>query len=156
MLWEENLAIEIAHLHKAVQLLRKYENNEWQQVIPDGEFPAPVALHENIGYVRNILSSTVQFTSVKEEYEKIEKLPSDADFFRYQSTLNPTAEMVTSHNVIETYIRRCGKDYRYETAPNPVKGLQCDKKDNVCVGREPGSAESTKFVPNKQTAKCTK
>lgn len=156
MFWEENLAIEIAHLHKAVQLLQKYENKEWQQVIPDGEFPTPVALHENIDYVRGVLSSTVQFTSVKEEYVKIENLPSDADFFRYQSTINSDAETVPSHNVIETYVGKCGKDYRYETAPNPVKALRCDKKDNVCVGREPGSAESTKFVPNEQNVKCKK
>ncbi|MBQ8407149.1 MAG: hypothetical protein IJY38_04440, partial [Clostridia bacterium] len=61
-LWEENLAMEIAHLHKAAELLKKYEKKEWQEVIPDGKFPAPLSLHENIDYVRRILGSTVQFT----------------------------------------------------------------------------------------------
>ena len=54
-LWEENLAMEIGHLHKAAELLKKYENKEWEEVIPCGDFPAPLSLHENIEYVRAVL-----------------------------------------------------------------------------------------------------
>ena len=61
-LWEENLSFEISHLHKAVELLERYEGKEWQSVIKDGEFPSPICLHENIDYVRKILADTVQFT----------------------------------------------------------------------------------------------
>ena len=149
-LWEENLAIEIAHLHKAEELLKKYENKDRYEVIPDGDFPAPLSLHENIGYVRDILKNTVQYTSVLEDYEKIEELPADADFFRFQKIINPAADIVPSHNVIDAHIRRFGKDYRFETAPNPVKELQCRKCDNVSVGRVPGAAESTEFFCNEQ------
>ena len=67
-IWEEYLDMEISHLHKAVELLEKYENKTWQEVIPDGEFPAPISLHENIDYVRKILGTTVQFTGVLEDY----------------------------------------------------------------------------------------
>ncbi|MDE5547865.1 MAG: hypothetical protein K2J30_02595 [Clostridia bacterium] len=149
-LWEQNLAIEIAHLHKAAELLQKYEHKEWQQVIPDGEFPAPLSLHENVEYVRNILGTTVQFTSVLEDYEKVDKLPEDADFFRYQKKINPMIEIVPSHNIIETHIRRFGKDYRYEIAPNPVEELRCRTRDNTTVGRTPGAADSTNFCCNKE------
>ena len=35
-LWEQNLAFEITHLHKAKELLEKYENKHWQEVIKEG------------------------------------------------------------------------------------------------------------------------
>ena len=78
-LWEENLEMEINHLHKAAELLKKYEGKEWQEVIPCGDFPAPISLHENIEYVRNVLGNTVQFTSKKEEYVRVESLPVDSE-----------------------------------------------------------------------------
>ena len=148
-LWEENLAMEIAHLHKAAELLKKYERKDWQEVIPDGDFPAPVSLHENIEYVREVLKNTVQFTSVLEDYEKLDELPSDADFFTYQRIINPTTAIGPSHNVIDMHIRRYGKDYRYQVAPNPIRALQCRTCDNTTVGRVPGAAESTNFRCNR-------
>ena len=78
-LWEQNLSFEISHLHKAVELLKKYEGKEWQEVIRDGEFPAPISLHENIDYVRNILGNTVQYTSLRENYALIKDLPENYD-----------------------------------------------------------------------------
>ena len=147
-LWAQNLEMEIAHLHRAVELLKKYEGKEWQEVIPDGEFPAPLSLHENIDYVRNILKNTVQFTGCKEDYERVEKLPEDADFFTWQKITNPKTEIVPSHVVIEKRICRAGKDYRFEACPNPVEELRCRTKDNTKVGRKPDAAESTRFECN--------
>ncbi len=147
--WEENLAFEIAHLHKAADLLKKYENKDWQEVIPCGDFPEPISLHENIDYVRKILGSTVQYTSLKEDYVLLNKLPKDADFFRYQELINPKTCIVPSHVVIESYIQRHGADYRYQIAPSPVPELRNRRKDNTSVGREPNAAESTDFTCNK-------
>ena len=148
LLWEQNLAIEIAHLHRAAALLEKYEGKHWQQVIPVGEFPAPVSLHENIEYVRQVLGATVQYTSVGEDYYKVEELPKDADFFAYQQVINPSVSIVPSHNVIESMIRRNGRDYRFQVAPNPVPELRCRTEDNTSVGRVPGAAQSTDFDCN--------
>ncbi len=148
-LWEENLQMEIAHLHKAAELLKKYEKKDWQEVIPDGDFPEPLCLHENVEYVRKILGSTVQFTGVLEDYEKLEDLPSDAEFFTYQKQINPTTGIVPSHLVIDTHIRRYGKDYRYQVAQSPVEELRCRTADNTSVGRKPNAAESTDFSCNK-------
>ena len=144
-LWEENFQMEIAHLHKAAELLKKYEKKEWQEVIPDGDFPAPLSLHENIEYVRGVLGSTVQFTGCREEYIKVDELPKDADFFKYQNIINEPINCVPSHFVIDSHIRRYGKDYRFEVSPNPVKELRCRTCDNVTVGREPNAAQSTDF-----------
>ena len=100
-------------------------------------------------YVRHILGSTVQFTGACEDYEKIEKLPEDADFFSYQKMLIGDVDNVPSHNVIEKHIQLCGKDYRYETAPNPVDALRDRFYDNTSVGRVKNAAFSTEFRCNK-------
>ncbi len=147
-LWEEYLTFEIAHLHNANQLLNKYEKKNYDQVILDPHFPAPISLHENIDYVRKILGETVQFTSVKEDYEKIKNLSPDADFFRYQKIINPNVEIVPSHNVIDMSIRRKGIDYRYQVAPSPVPELRNRRVDNTSVGRKPDAAPSSDFFCN--------
>ena len=146
--WEENLFIEISHLHKAVELLKKYEGKDWQEVIPCGDFPAPLSLHENIEYVRNILGNTVQYTSHREDYAKVSCLPPDADFFRFQQLVNPTTEIVPSHNVIREFINRRGADYRFQIAPSPVPELRNRRQDNTAVGRKPNAADSTSFDCN--------
>ncbi|MBR2321454.1 MAG: hypothetical protein IKA57_04895 [Clostridia bacterium] len=148
-LWEENLSIEISHLHKAAELLKKYERKNWDEVIPCGDFPAPLSLHENIEYVRKILNDTVQYTSKREDYVKVSQLPKDADFFRFQNTVNPTTQIVPSHCVIEEYIRRRGADYRFQVAPSPVPELRNRRQDNTSVGRKPDAADSTDFYCNK-------
>lgn len=147
-LWEEFLYMEIAHLHKACELLEKYEHKHYQEVIPDGEFPAPLSLHENIEYVRGILDTTVQFTGNLEDYININELPSDANFFQYQKIINPTTEIVPSHIVIDTHIRGYGRDYRFEVAPNPIRELRSRTSDNTSVGRVPNVAGSTEFFCN--------
>ena len=147
-LWEENLSIEITHLHKAVELLKKYEKKDWEEVIPCGDFPAPISLHENVDYVRKILSDTVQYTSKREDYVKVSSLPKNADFFRFQETVNPTTQIVPSHCVIEEFIRRRGADYRFQVAPSPIPELRNRRQDNTSVGRKPNAAESTDFFCN--------
>ena len=148
-LWEENLSIEIAHLHKAVELLKKYEGKDWEEVIPCGDFPAPISLHENVDYVRKILGNTVQYTSHREDYVKVNALPKDADFFRFQDIVNPSVQTVPSHCVIEDFIRRRGADYRFQVAPSPVPELRNRRQDNTSVGRKPNAADSTDFTCNK-------
>lgn len=146
--WEENLAMEIAHLHKAAELLKKYECKDWEEVIKDGEFPAPISLHENVEYVRKILGDTVQYTTVKDAYKRVKDLPNDADFFRFQNIINPTTEIVPSHNTIEMFIRRRGADYRYQIAPSPIPELRNRREDNTSVGRKPNAAHSNNFSCN--------
>ncbi len=147
-LWEENLTFEIAHLHKAVELLKKYEKKDWCEVIHEGDFTAPISLHENIDYVRKILGDTVQFTNVREGYEKINALPDSSDFFTYQKIINPNVNIVPSHNVIEKFIRNRGMDYRYQVAQNPIPELRNRREDNTSVGRKPNAAPSSSFFCN--------
>jgi hypothetical protein len=149
-LWEENLMTEISHLHKAAELLKKYEKKDWCEVIKNPEFPSPISLHENIDYVRDILATTVQFTTGKDDtYTKVEELPRNADFFRFQNIIQPSVEMTPSHKVIDMYLRRHRTDYRYQVAENPIEALRNRREDNTSVGRIPGAACSTDFKCNK-------
>ncbi|MBQ2680217.1 MAG: hypothetical protein IJF98_08470 [Firmicutes bacterium] len=135
-IWEEHFNMELAHLHMAKNLLYKYENKDWQEVIPNGEFPELLRLGSNIDYVRGILGTTVQNTTLREDYIDVSELPSDADFFKYQKIVNSDIEHVPSHEVIKEYIDRYGMDYRFETKPNPVEELQLRTSDNTDVGRK--------------------
>ena len=147
-LWEENLEIEISHLNSAVKLLNKYEKKDWQEVIPVGEFPEPVSLHENIDYVRDILKNTVQYTSEKENYVLLGELSENANFFRHQKCINKSVNTVPSHAVIEEYLDAFNKDYRYETDENPITELRDRKHDNTAVGREAYATTEKKFFKN--------
>ena len=147
-LWEENLEIEIGHLHKAAELLKKYENKEACEVIPDGSFPAPLCLHENINYVREVLKNTVQYTGHREDYERLECLGDSADFFKFQKIILPEVSMAPSHNVICNHISRMGCDYRFQVAENPVSELRCRTCDNTSVGRVKDAADSSDFWCN--------
>lgn len=134
-IWEMLLEQEIAHLHAAAQNLKKYEKKEWQQVIPDGEFPELIKLQSNIEYVRKILKNTVTRTAQRESYVNINELDDTANFFKYQNKVNAKPEQVASHKVILDHTEKFGEDYRYEIKQNPVKELHDRKKDNMRLGR---------------------
>lgn len=135
--FEEFFEKEVAQLHKACELLQKYEGKDYTEVIPDGEFPELLTLGSNIDYVRNVLNQTVNYTGLRENYIPVTQLNCDADFFRYQNIVTDKNDVciVPSHTVIEKYIRKNGIDYRFETKPNPIIALQDRTKDNTTVGR---------------------
>lgn len=134
-IWEQHFNDELVHLHKATELLNKYENKTWQQVIPQGEFPELLAFHSNIDYVREVLGATVNVTAQREDYVEVSKLTDDAPFFEYQQQVNYKDNAVPSHNVITKYITDNRKDYRFEVAAHPIEELRDRKHDNTTVGR---------------------
>lgn len=141
--WEHMLSIELSHLAEAAKLLRKLEQKEYEQVVGEGTFPAPLKLESNIDHVRTILADTVQLTACRESYTRVAKLEPTADFFRYQDIVNRDVNSVASHTVIDNYIRKFGQDYRFEIAPNPIPDLRDRKQDNIEVGRTPRERELT-------------
>ena len=136
-IWEEHFEQELSHLHLAAHLLRKFEGKEWQQVIPNGEFPELLKFTPQKEYVRKVLKDTVYNTALRENPAvPVSEMPMNADFFKYQATVNPNVNMVASHNVINETICRFGQDYRYEDAPNPIPALRDRNHDNTDVGRK--------------------
>lgn len=136
-IWEIFFEFEVAHLHKACELLMKYENKHWQEIIPDGTFPKLLSLGPNVEYVRDILKNTVNLTAVRENFVPVTDLPIDFDFFKYQEIVNKDICCVPSHNTINQYICKNGIDYRFEIDVNPIPELRNRTCDNVCVGRQP-------------------
>ncbi len=136
-IWEECLIQEIAHLHKAKELLWKYEHKEWQQVITCGDFPSVLKLGSNIEYVRNIVATTTGNTQREECVVPLDTLKENAPFFFYQSIVNNDVHNVASHEVIAKYIANKGCDYRYEVAKHPVALLQDRTCDNTSLARIP-------------------
>ena len=134
-IWEQCLLQEIAHLHKAKELLWKYERKEWKQVIPNGDFPELLHLRPNIEYVREIIRTTTGNTQKKECVVPLMKLPPNDPFYFYQNVMNSDVNSVASHNVIDKHIALRGIDYRYEVAPNPLRVLQNRRCDNTSLGR---------------------
>lgn len=135
-IWEQCLTQEIAHLHKAKDLLWEYENKEWMQVIPCGDFPEIIALRSNVDYVREIIRTTTGNTQKEEYVVPLMQLPPDDRFYWYQDVMNCNVNSVASHNVICQRIGARGCDYRYEIGPNPLCELRDRKCDNTQLGRD--------------------
>lgn len=134
-IWEMHLQQEIAHLHKAVELLRQYEGKDWQQVIPGGEFPPLLRFHDTRDYVRQILGQQILLTANREAYVPVSDLPADHEFFFYQDRVNQNVNTVASHNVIAQHQQKYNVDYRAEAQPNPVQALSDRAVDNTEIAR---------------------
>ena len=92
-IWQFMFEQELKHLHIALELLRQYEKKDWQEVIPDAEFPAPLVLESNIEYVRCVLGSTVNDTACRERYVDVRtNAPETFDALWYE------VETIGTHN----------------------------------------------------------
>lgn len=132
--WEELFEQEVAHLNFVNSLLKKYEKREAAEFIKDETFPTLLSLQPSKEYVREVLKS-VWLTADRDDYKDVALLDADADFFRYQNTVNDSVSSVASHNVIKDYIAEHGKDYRFQQSAHPIEDLGDRTKDNTKVGR---------------------
>ncbi len=155
-MWEEFLEQEIAHLHSAAMMLEKYEKKTWQQLYPNPAFPSLLKIGPNKDYVRNIIATTVGYTTENEDYIEVNNLEPDYRFFCYQKAVNPVVRETPSHRVIDSYIRKHGKDYRYQEKPHPIAELSDRTKDNTCVGREKMKLTVEKPTNAEKRAKAVK
>lgn len=135
-IWQDHFYMEVAHLKRAVENLKRYENKSHLDVIPNPDFPKLLKFGENKNYIRKVISRSVYLTGAGEGYEDNRKLPKDCVFFRQQRTINNPTESVPSYDVIKRSIKKLGKDYRYQDAPHPIKELDDQKANNTTVGRE--------------------
>lgn len=134
-IWDRCLTQEIAHLHAANRLLQEFEGKDYLEIIPEPEFPTLLTIGSNKEYIRQVLKSTVCYTGDMECHTKVDKLPKDAPFFKYQNVVNKNVDCVPSHVVIDEYLKINREDYRYEDKPNPVKELQNRQMDNTTIAR---------------------
>lgn len=135
--WAHLMQMELGHLHESARLLKALEGKEYQQVVGEGTFPAPLKLESNVDHVRLILAQTAQYTANRESYIDLARVHKDADFYRYQQIVNHDESEVASHTVIDRHVRLFGQDYRFEKAANPIPVLQDRTVDNTLLGRRP-------------------
>jgi len=134
-IWEMHFEEEVAHLHKAAELLKTYEGKVWQQCFPEGgEFPELLKFRSQKSYIREALAS-VRATAVEEGWEQVEKLPDSFRFFGYNEKINGNAEEVGTHTVIERHIQEVGRDFRIQDREHPVRALSSRTSDNIDIGR---------------------
>lgn len=136
-IWEMHFEQEVAHLHKAAELLAKYENKQWQQVIPDGIFPKLLHFQDTRDYVRKVLGEQILLTANRENYVNVQTLPRDHEFFSYQNTVNHDVATVPSHVTVARHQQQYNTDYRSESAPHPVEALRDRTTDNTSIARVP-------------------
>lgn len=135
-IWEMLFEQEIAHLHEALKMLRKYEKKDWSDVCPQGDYPELISFRSNKEYIRGVLNKTVWLTANREEYEDVRKLEDSANFFKYQNKVTKKPEQEAGHVTIEDHIKRFGEDYRLQDKEFPIKEMRDRKKDNIEVGRK--------------------
>ena len=138
-IWELHLQQEISHLHKAAELLQKYDNKDWQQVIPGGAFPKLLQFHDTRDYVRQVLAEQILLTADKEQYKPVSSLLKDHKFFFYQDRVNNNINTVPSHTVVTAHQQKFNVDYRAESQPNPVQELLDRTTDNTQIARTPNA-----------------
>lgn len=132
--WEMHLDQEIAHLHKAAELLETYENKQWEEFLP-GTFPKLLQFHDTRDYVRKILGEQIELTADKEVLKNVHDLPDNHTFFWYQEKVNHDVSSVPSHVIIDQHQQVFDKDYRAEVEPNPVRDLRDRTVDNTTIAR---------------------
>ena len=145
-IWEECLQQEIAHLHKAKDLLWKYEHKDWMQVVGSGEFPQILVLGPNVEYVREIIRATTGNTQKEEMVVPLVQLQENDRFYCYQNTVNHDVCNVASSKVIERRISSRGSDYRFELGKNPLCELRNRSCDNTQIGREVAATPLSSMV----------
>jgi len=127
---------ECGHLQKAAEMLEKHEGKHWSCLFPcAGNFPKLLKFNGNIEYIREVLKDTVCFTKDREGYIKASELNEKSDFKKYNKQVNKNESNVASHVVIDQYIKKNKKDYRYQLSEHPIKELQNRNEDNTCIGR---------------------
>ncbi len=134
-IYESHYEMEAAHLKKAVECLKKYENKTPESLLKVTRFPEPLKFGSNKEFIRRVLERTSELTAEKDGYILVDHLDENSDFAAYQRMINGDPESVPSHAVIKRTIKKFGEDYRYEDSPNPVAALRPRDRDNTTLGR---------------------
>jgi hypothetical protein len=123
-IWELHCNMEIGQLHAAGELLRKFEGQDPEEILPPELPDTPVTFEPNKDYVREILATQYDLRTDGMEYVRIDDLPSDHRYFRFQDRMNgrgaPSEQVVN-----EDRARRGAGEYRDETdGQSPIEELR--------------------------------
>jgi len=118
-LWELHLNMEITQLQVAVDLMRRYEGREPEEIGLPASLPTAVTFESNKEFVRQVLASQVDMTTDRTEYGA----GPHARYEQYQKTVN--GDEVPTEMVIDLHREQFGQEYRLETeGPHPIERLR--------------------------------
>ncbi|GAA1257226.1 hypothetical protein GCM10009677_04430 [Sphaerisporangium rubeum] len=118
-LWELHLAMELEHLRIACELLRQHDDKEPEQILAPS-LPEPVTFEPNKHYVRELLATQVDLTTLGTGYVR----DAHERFQRWQEAVHG-GETPPSDQVLEEARHKFGSDYRMETeGPHPVPSMR--------------------------------
>ena len=143
-IWERNFEQEVAHLHKAAELLQKHEGANGSSY-PQRRVPRVSGLfHPTKDYVREVLAEQATLTAREEDFVEVDDLPNDFRFFTWNAQANGRVQDVPSHRVIREAQKKDGEDYRLEDEESPLRELRNRKEDNTKLGasRAPGTTSA--------------
>ena len=130
-IWERHLYEEIEHLKIATDLMKQHEHRDAAEFLPD-ELPVLTVFQSNIDYVRDILTSQVDYTESNMKFMPLAQVADKSRYEMYQKAVNDSMGFIPSQKVIEENIKTNKHDYRVEAkGPNPVKRLQPREKVTV-------------------------
>ena len=133
-IWKDHFEMEVSHLKRVAELLEKYENKKYLDIIPEPEFPKLISFKENKEYIRKVLEH-VNITKINDKFVNVCDLKEKSDFVWYQNMVNKNIQDVPSHIVIKKFIDKNGKDYRFSKGKHTIKELDDRKSDNTTAGR---------------------
>ncbi len=115
-IWELHLNMELEHLHAACDLMRRHDGREPEEVVAP-ELPRPVAFEPNKKYLRYLLDTQIDLTTlgtgyVREAHERFERM---------QEAIHGGQEP-PSEQVVDMHREQFGDDYRLPTeGEHPVE-----------------------------------
>ncbi len=121
-IWELHLNMELEHLRLAAELFKRLDGRDPEQVCAP-ELPAPVTFEPNKAYLRELLSTQIDITTlgtgyVQEAHERFEKM---------QEALMG-GEVAPSERVIDDNRAVSGHEYRLQTeGEHPVHSLAANR-----------------------------
>ena len=118
-MWQQHLDMEIAHLHAAIELMKKVDGKDATEMLPK-EFPEITVFKSNVDYVRKIIEEQADLTADGTEYREMDTLPKDHRYFTHQKLVNEGG--TPSEMVIAEHIDKKKGEYRSELkGPHPLQ-----------------------------------
>jgi hypothetical protein len=123
-IWELHLNMEIEQLRLAVELLRAHDGRDPGQLLPP-EMPEPVRFEPNKEYLRHLLDTQIDLTTLGEGY-----VSEAHQRFEQMQDKVMAGEMPPSESFIEQHRHKFGTDYRLDTeGPHPAPKLRQQPSD---------------------------
>ncbi|NBE98068.1 hypothetical protein FE391_41070 [Nonomuraea sp. KC401] len=121
-IWELHLNMELEHLRLAAELFKRHDGRDPEQVLAP-ELPVPVTFEPNKAYLRELLSTQIDYTTlgtgyVQEAHERFEQMQ--------QALMG--GEKAPSERVIEDNRAVSGHEYRLQTdGEHPITSLAANR-----------------------------